>query len=242
MAHINSWQDLCHCGEPKHRYSLECQRCYLKNRKNSCVCGKPKYKTKQLCRDCSSKRDFCACGATKDKRSKVCAVCRGKEPTEKVCRGCRQPLSIGLFGIRPDGRGGHKRRSQCKKCESNQTKQRYKDFPEQRRAIKAATLARQKLDPVRRDRAQKAQWKRQWKKLGLDPEEVIAYIEKYGWVCTVCKREVGHRTRAVDHDHATGKFRGVLCSSCNLALGLFKDSLVLLEAAMHYLQCPPAKE
>lgn len=233
---MNAWQDLCACGQPKNRYAIECQICHLANRNDICVCGKTKYKNKQLCRECNHTRNLCACGLTKDKRSLVCAVCRSKEPAEKKCRGCQHTFTIETFSLRPDGKGGHKRRSRCKSCESDGAKQRHINFPEKRQAIKAASLARQKTDPVRSAKAQKAQWRRQWRKLGLNPDEVFAYIEKHGWVCAICKQGVGYRTRAVDHDHGTGKFRGILCSPCNLALGLFKDNPKLLDAAIKYLQ------
>jgi hypothetical protein len=40
---------------------------------------------------------------------------------------------------------------------------------------------------------------------------------------------------AVDHNHNTGKIRGLLCMTCNRALGLFKDSPELLEKAKQYI-------
>jgi hypothetical protein len=41
---------------------------------------------------------------------------------------------------------------------------------------------------------------------------------------------------AVDHCHTTGKVRGLLCSTCNTALGSFQDNPAYLKAAIHYLE------
>lgn len=40
----------------------------------------------------------------------------------------------------------------------------------------------------------------------------------------------------VDHCHKTGKVRGLLCHSCNIGLGNFKDNTLLLTSAIRYLQ------
>ena len=40
----------------------------------------------------------------------------------------------------------------------------------------------------------------------------------------------------VDHDHATGKVRGLLCHNCNRALGLLQDSLPAIKNALLYLE------
>ena len=56
--------------------------------------------------------------------------------------------------------------------------------------------------------------------------------------CAICGRhqsEFGKRL-AVDHNHLTGKIRGLLCNSCNLILGHAKDSRGVLLRAMQYLR------
>lgn len=40
----------------------------------------------------------------------------------------------------------------------------------------------------------------------------------------------------MDHDHKTGKFRGMLCNLCNRGLGNFKDNIDVLEKAIEYLK------
>jgi hypothetical protein len=40
----------------------------------------------------------------------------------------------------------------------------------------------------------------------------------------------------VDHDHITGKVRGLLCNDCNLGIGHFKDNIEKLKLAIKYLE------
>jgi hypothetical protein len=56
-------------------------------------------------------------------------------------------------------------------------------------------------------------------------------------LCAICGEECAtNRRLAVDHDHATGKIRGLLCQACNTSLGKFKDSPALLRRAANYLE------
>lgn len=56
--------------------------------------------------------------------------------------------------------------------------------------------------------------------------------------CAICQKSVlEYKKRfCIDHDHETGKTRGLLCHSCNLALGNFKDSVNSLKRAVKYLE------
>lgn len=53
--------------------------------------------------------------------------------------------------------------------------------------------------------------------------------------CAICGVSAGSRRLCVDHDHKTGKIRGILCGNCNSGLGRFKDDPELLRKAAQYL-------
>lgn len=54
-------------------------------------------------------------------------------------------------------------------------------------------------------------------------------------VCECCGLKPTKRELSLDHDHKTGRFRGWLCSNCNMGLGLFRDNPTALESAIRYL-------
>ncbi len=63
-------------------------------------------------------------------------------------------------------------------------------------------------------------------------------FDKQGGKCAICENKLGNARASrlfVDHCHETLKVRGLLCSSCNHGLGLFKDSPKLLQRAVNYL-------
>lgn len=72
---------------------------------------------------------------------------------------------------------------------------------------------------------------------GLRRGEFASLLEEQGGLCKICFRvDPAGRNLAVDHDHATNKVRGLLCSSCNIGLGNFRDNPSLLRAAALYLE------
>lgn len=67
---------------------------------------------------------------------------------------------------------------------------------------------------------------------GLTPAAYDDMLAGQGGGCAVCSST---ESLVVDHNHETGEVRGILCSRCNSALGLLKDSPVLLNRASSYL-------
>lgn len=71
---------------------------------------------------------------------------------------------------------------------------------------------------------------------GIELEEYEKMLQHQNGACKICKYSNGNKKLAVDHDHKTGKIRGLLCQSCNLGLGHFKDDQELLQLASLYLE------
>lgn len=68
------------------------------------------------------------------------------------------------------------------------------------------------------------------------PDIYVYLFDKQNGICAICGSPPSDKRLAVDHCHTTGKIRGLLCSSCNCALGLFKDNTELLDRAAGYLK------
>lgn len=81
-------------------------------------------------------------------------------------------------------------------------------------------------------------------KYGITVEEYQTLLDAQGGACAICKRTepigrvatVGPMWLHVDHNHKTGRVRGLLCMECNTGLGKFQDDVTLLQAAIRYLQ------
>lgn len=80
------------------------------------------------------------------------------------------------------------------------------------------------------------------KKFGLTLEQYQAMNDHQSGKCAICGQpetllwKGTLRQLAVDHCHATGKVRGLLCHQCNNGIGRFHDSPALLQAAAFYLR------
>lgn len=63
-------------------------------------------------------------------------------------------------------------------------------------------------------------------------------FERQSGVCAICKSK---SKLNIDHDHITGKVRGLLCTGCNIVLGYAKDSSEILNSAASYLSAAQIK-
>ena len=68
---------------------------------------------------------------------------------------------------------------------------------------------------------------------GISVREVERLKAAQGGLCPICKTRFAEH---VDHDHATGRVRAILCEPCNGFLGAFNDDPQLIRAAIDYLE------
>lgn len=82
------------------------------------------------------------------------------------------------------------------------------------------------------------------KHYGITPDEMFTLFKKSKGKCQICKKSLGlhgtkqrnsKNTACIDHCHATGKIRGILCFRCNSGLGHFADNPKTLKIAADYL-------
>lgn len=70
---------------------------------------------------------------------------------------------------------------------------------------------------------------------GITAEEYRSHLIGQAGRCLVCLR-VPEGPLAVDHDHATGRVRGLLCRNCNSAIGFLRDDPRLMHSAAAYIE------
>lgn len=69
---------------------------------------------------------------------------------------------------------------------------------------------------------------------GIGWDEYNDMLDAQGGTCAICNLKYDKKL-AVDHNHTTGKNRGLLCDRCNRGIGLLQDSIDNVERALAYL-------
>lgn len=165
-----------------------------------------------------------------------------------LCPRCDQTKSLTEFAGRKNKQGLPYPSSYCRPCQADynrewrlkngadqlaKRKAKYRADPEFRAAVKEASARRYAADPdTQRDQ-------RLLKEFGITLVQYRAMAEAQGYLCAICGEtcKTG-RSLAVDHDHETGRVRGLLCARCNNGLGNFCDNVDSLRRAIAYLTAP----
>lgn len=156
----------------------------------------------------------------------------------KVYTQCKQELPAESFYRRGAGL-----RSECKGCAKAMTASWYAKNGETARA-KVRDWSARNSDRVRAYRQanrRKSYLQESRRKYGITPEWFEARMAEQGEACATCQRPFcwdDKQTKPhIDHCHATGKVRGVLCNRCNTVLGLVGDQAELLNSLAGYVTC-----
>lgn len=88
-------------------------------------------------------------------------------------------------------------------------------------------------------RAVKGRVQKMQRRYGMSVEEYEFLLVSQNSVCYICKNPETRKNAinlSVDHDHESGRVRGLLCNDCNVGISRFKDSPELLVEAAQYLK------
>ena len=151
--------------------------------------------------------------------------------TKLNCKTCGESKPESSFGTYTS-RGHTYHRVHCKDCRNKEASEARDD---RTRWLEREQYRRK----VEEDKQGTSDYYRDWhlrKKYGITLDEFNQLSEAQGNKCCICSEENKvHQNLVVDHNHATGEVRGLICSPCNSALGLAKDSVKVLEAMIEYL-------
>lgn len=154
----------------------------------------------------------------------------------KFCRKCGWPKPLSDFGKDRGRRDGHT--SACKECKNKQSAAWQKANPERVKEINALHKNNRKeyySDPTRKLKYRSLDLERRFGLTHADYEEILAKQNGTCKICRLLRISEGKNFMPLDHCHQSGRIRGILCSWCNRALGLFEDDIELLKRAINYL-------
>lgn len=139
----------------------------------------------------------------------------------RTCTACGETKPLSEFYVknkRPGAEGYNQPAAECKLCSARRTRERRKADPQQVRQTGSHSKLRSRYS--------------------VTPEAYAARLAAQGGGCAICgaPASADGRRLSVDHDHSTGRVRGLLCEPCNPALGCFKDDPDLLDAVALYLE------
>jgi hypothetical protein len=165
---------------------------------------------------------------------RICARCKSEEPPSGFYR--RSDYKDGLDPW-------------CKICRKSAAAEWAGKNPEKRRASykrwrqSNGAQVRENGRRWARNNAEKLRDKQLRLKFGITLEAYHSLLAAQGGGCAICaSKSPGGRDKnfAVDHDHVNGRVRGLLCRSCNLGLGFFRDNPALLTRGAAYVGEPGA--
>lgn len=133
-------------------------------------------------------------------------------------------------------------RNQCRIC-NKQAIARYELLPKRKKYKQSYNKSKPRKEYASKWYSKNRERMRNWsfkRRYGITLEELQILKEKQNYKCLICHKhetELDHRGLAVDHDHKSGKIRGLLCHTCNShILSVVEKYSHLLPTALDYLK------
>jgi hypothetical protein len=176
----------------------------------------------------------------------------------KKCSSCKIEKPISEFGILKRSLDEH--HSWCKECVKYRgieyTKVYTKRHPERVKQSQKMSGHKRKYDEAAKEwhgayrkkyqekNRELMRSKRMFKRYGITQVEYDRLLKIQNHKCAICgKAKNGSRPHFdIDHNHESGRVRGLLCGSCNRGLGLIGDAIDRLLNTINYLKYPPAEK
>lgn len=163
--------------------------------------------------------------------SRRCPRCKDRKPASAYTRNKRTRDGLSCY---------------CKPCTADYGREWLKHNPTAKAARRAAVDAYHKRHPDRVfTRRRKDMLLR---KYGMSVSDYATMFETQRGLCVICSKPETSKYRkrlrrlAVDHDHRTGRVRGLLCHMCNFCIGHANDDIATLEAMVRYLKRHASEE
>lgn len=150
----------------------------------------------------------------------------------KLCPKCGQYLPFDQFHSHIGKK--HNLKSWCKSCDNTKMAERRKTDPAWAKDRNERKNKKRREDPNYIATRKNSDYLRLY---GITLSEAEEIKVKQNGKCAVCFVDlIGGTQTHVDHNHDTGKVRGILCTNCNRGLGHFQDSKKHLASAIEYLE------
>ena len=141
----------------------------------------------------------------------------------RYCPHCKRILNLEEFS---HCRGGKNNSPHCLECN--------REFQKKRNLTEEAKIKHREYYQKRKESQKNAKLLRQY---GISLEKYRETLDSQNGKCIICGKSETENGKmlAVDHDHKTGKVRGLLCNNCNVAVGFMQDDPSLALKINQYL-------
>src|SRR3990167_1371383 len=145
-------------------------------------------------------------------------------PTDTLCPTCNT-----IFQQPKRKQGGGRRSIYCShKCCAL-------DWARGHGASRKASILKYDRSPENLEKKKERSLKSKFKKYGITDIVFSQQLQRQNYTCFGCEDAIDRHTARIDHDHTTGKFRGLLCNDCNWLLGRAYDNKEILYKLAAYL-------